>query len=774
MNAKDKKYIESLVGDINHKMPDYDGDGYPDLFDCDPFDPTKDGLVGDAWARMTAAAQTARRRIYKPAAVSGREAVGAVYQRAYGVGAAAREAAETRIRRVREFVRAPPAERIRRIEAGKEAFIQKRELKPPSAPITVSAHDISKRIHEETAKVARVARGFEKRVDPYISKLEPVAARMIHPMGPPPPEIKWGVKQAKELGYGVAFHAPAAAVEMAGMLPGAAVTIARKPEILPAAAVAGTYMMGQSMWGGFTTAPGRTVGELAGLGAITKGAKVPTAISKRVKVPTAIKEIVKVPDIREIVGKDVKPTGFEGLSPAKQIKYEAGVKVLKALYKTEGTQKKPLDFTEIKSLPGETGIILEKWIKAHPEQNPLMTGSAVPRTQLKGTRIPGDADIRVVDPSLAAKQIYELFKPILKENVRIDKAGTGVETRAPSGKWSHAVDLHEAFPVHELIIPGLPWSVRPKPITIGGIKYATIGEQMLRKASQALQVRPAEMKITQWDIVGRKKVMKKDIELGPRMEERVVEAGETVLGPGYWRAHKDVYDYMDIGEKVLAGRTAAAESAWLLKGYRMKKEMVTTTAMETYKMHGYMYPDPYPAVRAYRALPQSVKLPAYTIAAAVVGEPDYPIPKYPTTPDYQTPKYPKVSDYPVTPKYPKVPGYPKTPRYPKVPGYPKTPRYPKVPGYPKTPDYPTPPPPDTPRYPPPPPPPDTPRYPPPPDEPLPPTYTFTPGERERAFKFPKDKKKKKTKKREAKPEMAVGWKQKEKLITLESLLGYKP
>ena len=89
MNEKDKKYIESLVGDINREMPDYDGDGYPDLFDCDPFDPTKDGLVGDAWARMTTAAQTARRRIYKPAAVSGREAVSAVYRRAYGVGAAA-------------------------------------------------------------------------------------------------------------------------------------------------------------------------------------------------------------------------------------------------------------------------------------------------------------------------------------------------------------------------------------------------------------------------------------------------------------------------------------------------------------------------------------------------------------------------------------------------------------------------------------------------------------------------------------------------------------
>ncbi|RKX64895.1 MAG: hypothetical protein DRP42_05665, partial [Tenericutes bacterium] len=157
MNKKDKKYVESLIKGTSRKMPDYDGDGYPDLFDCDPFDPEKDGLIGDAWNRMTAAAQTVRQRIYRPAATSGREAVSTVYKRAYGAGASARQAVTTRVERVKEFARAPPAERIRRIEAGNKAFVEARK---PDIQIS----EVSKSIHKETARVAKVARGFEKQI----------------------------------------------------------------------------------------------------------------------------------------------------------------------------------------------------------------------------------------------------------------------------------------------------------------------------------------------------------------------------------------------------------------------------------------------------------------------------------------------------------------------------------------------------------------------------------------------------------------------------------
>ena len=763
MNKTDKAYIESLVGKTGGGMPDYDGDGYPDLFDCDPFDPTKDGIVGRAWGRMTSAARSARRRIFRPAAVSGREAVGAVYRRAYGVGAAARREAVSRIHGARVYARAPSKERARRRAEGVRGFTEKH------TPARAVVSPISAEIHKKTAHVAHVARGFAGQIDPYARDVERAVG--LHKEIIPKP-IRWTGGQVKQLGYGVVFHAPAAAVEMVGMMPAAIETIARKPSILPAAAVLGMYQMGTGIVHGLKTAPGRTIGEFVGLGAITKGAKVPTAITKRVKVPEVIAE-VKVPSIKEIVGKDVKPAGFEELSVAKQIKYEAGVKVLKALYKTKGTQAEPLDFTQIKALPGESGLIVEKWIKAHPEQQPVISGSAVARVQIKGTRKPGDVDLHVVDRTLAAKQLYDALKPSLKENVRIDKGGTGVETRGPSGKWSHAIDLQPAFSGRELIIPELSWSVRPKPIEIGGIKYATIGEQMLRKASQTIQVRPADMKITQWDIVGGKKVMKKDIELGPKMEERVVEAGETVLGPHHWRAQKDVYDFMQIGDELLSAKTAAAEGAWLLRGTRMKRAAEVGTAMETYKMHGYMYPDPYPAYRAYRALPLETKLPGYIISSATAGAPDYPTAaKYPKTPDYPTAaKYPKTPGYPTALKYPTAPGYPKPPKYPKTPDYPTTPKYPGTPGYPGTPDYPK-----TPDYPPPPPPKEPPKLPPPPPPEEPPwtPYIYTPSKKPPPKIRLPGKKRKKVKPRKGKPELAAGWKQRHELLTLEDFLGYTP
>lgn len=697
MNDKDKRYIESLIGDTSRKMPDYDGDGYPDLFDCDPFDPTKDGLIGESWARMTAAVQTARRRIYRPAAVSGREAVSAVYRRAYGVGAAARAAAATRISRAREFVRAPPAERARRTEVGKEAFIRARK------PQQIS--DMSRRIHEETARVAKVARGFEKQVDPYARDVE--RALGFHKTAIPQP-VRWTGEQVKQLGYGVAFHAPAAAVEIAGMVPGGVETIARKPSIVPAAAALGLFEMGRGTWHGMTTAPGRTIGELVGVAAISKGMpKVPFPKRATRAFPTS------------------EPAP-KGLAPGKQIKFEAGLEVAQKLAKVEAPIKRPLDFGEIATLPRGSGKAVETWIKTHPDQKAVIFGSASVRTQLKTSRTPVDLDVFVKDPTIAAKQVGAvLTKKLGAANVRVK--GAMVETRV-KGKWDHAVDFHSRTEMTGRMTLGFETQ---KPIEIGGIKYTRVGEQLTRKAASILQ-----------------------------------QKGRTI-GPPEHRTAKDIGDFMDISGQMIESRASAAQKSWLLSEYKTRKVEHLKAMRHEYEIHSYIAPEVTPAIRGYYGLPRSVRAPGYIVAAVGVGakypKPTYPVAKYPGVAKYPTAKYPVAAEYPLT-KYPpghepyKPPYKPRTPYAPVTKYPPTTPPY--TPPYTPTTEYVPAVPPYTPPY--------TPsRVVPKVIPPLRPP-TKPPVIR------PKKKDKKKIKKREAMPEMAIGWKQKHELILLKDLFGYSP
>jgi hypothetical protein len=86
-----------------------------------------------------------------------------------------------------------------------------------------------------------------------------------------PGSVRWIGGQAKRVGYGVAFSAPAGAVELIGMAPVAVETMARRPSVIPAAVGVGLVTMGKGMYHGVTTDPARMAGEFIAFGAYTKG-----------------------------------------------------------------------------------------------------------------------------------------------------------------------------------------------------------------------------------------------------------------------------------------------------------------------------------------------------------------------------------------------------------------------------------------------------------------------------------------------------------------------
>jgi hypothetical protein len=461
---------------------------------------------------------------------------------------------------------------------------------------------LSRAWYEKTARVAEVARGFERPVMERVARVEErVGVRIPTPV--------------KEVGVGVAITGPAAAVEMAGMIPGGLEVIARRPGIIVPAAVVGTWEMGRGMWEGVTTDPFKTAGEFIAFGAITRGLP-------KVRVPARVLP-PKVP---------TPP----GLPPGKVIKFEAGLEVARRLGEVKAPIREPLKFEEVKYLPRGSGTTVETWIKAHPGQDPVIFGSAAARAQLRGARIPKDIDIFVKKPHEAASQIRTvLAKRLGSGNVRVTKRDTSsiVETKV-KGEWRHAVDIHPRAEMAGRLGLGLATQT---PIKIGGIKYIPIGEQLARKAASVLQPR------------GR--------EIGPKPHRM-----------------KDIEDFMAISRELAAKEQATAGEALLFRQRKVSKAIETQRLITEYEFHAGLYPEP--VIRAYVKLPPGVRRPPPIMLAAYrmprpPKEPAYP----PAVPPIKYPPAVLLTKYPPGVPPIKYPLMAPPPEYP--PGVPPV-KYPPV------------------------------------------------------------------------------------------------
>jgi len=326
MTQKAKERFDKIRVERLMQLRDTDHDGIPDAFDCDPFDPTRDGFFGDVFRRVTSAARAAIhrapihpsqsraaqrraavRRAVTPSIRRVTRTARSVIHRApihpsWERAARRRESVRreitraarpvtSRIHEVREYVALPATVRRERVAEGAKQFLATHQAQ------TRRMSDLSMRMHTATSRVARVIRGFERPVMERVSHVEESAGVRI-----PTP--------VKEFAAGVAFGAPATMVEMAGMVPGGVETLAKHPRVLPAAAAYGTYEMGRGMWKGITEHPIRTAGEFVAMGAIAKGA--PETIGKiHETIRFRGKEYVPVESIAErelVAGKKEFPT----------------------------------------------------------------------------------------------------------------------------------------------------------------------------------------------------------------------------------------------------------------------------------------------------------------------------------------------------------------------------------------------------------------------------------------------------------------------------------
>lgn len=379
------------------------------------------------------------------------------------------------------------------------------------------------------------------------------------------------IEPLRRFGTGI-VRAPAALVETAGMVPLGVEFVAREPAVAARMAPIGMGIMAGGMVTGMRERPFETAGEFVGM---MWGPKVITKVVPAPKIPT----MPRIP-IRQRI-----PTVPVGLMPGKIVKFRAGAGIASALKKASPPIKKPLDFTQVKSL-GRAGKDVEAWIKAHPEQETVVGGSAAARTQLKGARQPGDIDINVGDVRKAALELHEIVSKVHgkdKTKVSFQPEYGSAKVKVKTNGWHDAVDIHPTTAPGARFGELSPYKVQ-KPVRIGGIDYIPLGELIQRKAASVLQSR----------------------------------RGGTI-GPEEWRL-KDVGDFERFVSEALEHKFTKAQTAKMFAEYRKGKVKALEQELIEYQTHVAYGPDPYQvrvAAVKYERLPVTVKLPTAALVTAV-------------------------------------------------------------------------------------------------------------------------------------------------------------
>lgn len=383
---------------------------------------------------------------------------------------------------------------------------------------------------------------------------------------------------------------PAGVIEMGSMIPFGLERIVRTEGTAIGEAPMGLGMLAGGMALEAKTEPGKFTGEMFG------GLILPS-IGPKVKVTSPFK------------GKLKPPTG---LTPEQVLKFEAGAEIATTFKKTPPVMKEPLLFTDIKALPGETGTLVESWIRAHPEQKPVVAGSTAAKAQFERARTPGDVDLYVKDVTKAGEELYaSLGEEIAPSKIKLTKQpdydAAIVEIRDTLGEWHHAVDIHRTVPAGSQLRFGM--TTQP-PVKIKGISYVRAGELVQRKAESILQKQ---------------------------------EMGK--IGPKSHRG-KDIADFISFTEELITKRQMEAETSVFFKGKKTKKAEALEEQLETYKMYSTpSYELMMDTVSFYRGLGTPTKLGISALGVGVATA-EYPKEEYPKEKKVKPYPYkaPKVSD----------------------------------------------------------------------------------------------------------------------------------